>query len=577
VKFISIRDIKLIENNKLFNTQKMKKIFQKLLFIAMIGLIVPSCGNPAKMANEADQVQAKAEPQILEVVANKINVKISATFPEKFFHPKGVVEVLPVLVYNGGEVAADAIMLQGENVTKNYITIPETGGLFSRDLTFDYVKGMEKSHLELRMTVLYKDKKIPFAVPFKVAEGANITYKIVKNHGALAYAPDAYQAKIAEQNETQILYLINSATVRPSQLRTEDVKAFEEFLATVKADQRRVVKNTEIVAYASPDGKCDFNEKLSTRRAGSASKAFDKKINRKAKIETKVMEKSISEDWDGFKELVANSNIEDKDLILRVLDMYSDPVVREREIKNMSSVYTTLTKDILPQLRRARFIANIEYTNFSDEELVASVNDNIEILDEEALLHAATLIKDLNKKMEVYKKGIEKFNSDRAKVNCAVASLINTKEESLVSANAEKVLSTVSNKDAYYYNTLGVIELRKGNNSQAAKLFAKSELAQSKENIAVIDILNGKYEEANSLLANVKNFNAALSFILVNKLDEACNIIKNKNCPCSSYLRAIIAARKGKVEESKAALKIAKTDAKWAEYNKTDIEFAKVK
>ena len=356
----------------------MKKIFN-VLMIAAAGLFVAtSCGSPKKMAESAEEVSVTCNPQVLEVIAGNIRAEVTVTFPEDFFHPKSIVEVVPVLVYNGGETALDPIMLQGEDVTENYETVSSLGGTISKTLEFEYAEGMENSHLELRMTAIHKDKRFPFTAPYKVADGANTTYMLVKTDGSLAYAPDAYQAVISEQNEAQILYLINSATVRPSQLKSDEIKAFQEFLAAIKADERRELVSTEIVAYASPDGKEEFNAELSERRAKTASDAFNKKINNKdIAVETSVSTTSVDEDWDGFKALVANSSIEDRDLILRVLDMYSDPAVREREIKNMSAVYTVLKEDILPELRRARFIANVEFTNYSNDELVALVNDNI--------------------------------------------------------------------------------------------------------------------------------------------------------------------------------------------------------
>ena len=542
--------------------------------IVAAGLLIQSCGSPKKMAESAEEVSVSCNPQVLEVVAGNIKADVTVTFPEDFFHPKAIVEVVPALVYNGGETVLDPVMLQGEDVTENYQVVAETGGTITKTFEFAYEEGMENSHLELRMTVIHKDKRIPFTAPYKVADGANTTYMLVKTDGSLAYAPDAYQAVIAEQNEAQILYLINSATVRPSQLKSDEIKAFQEFLTNLKADERRELVSTDIIAYASPDGKEDFNAELSERRAKSASDAFNKKINnKKIGIETTVNTTNVDEDWEGFQELVSNSSIEDKDLILRVLDMYSDPAVREREIKNMSEVYTTLKKDILPELRRARFIANIEFTNYSNEELTALVNDNIEILDEEALLRAASLLEDANQKVTVYQKAIEKFNSDRAKVNLGVAYLTLGKN-----AEAENALASVSDKNcAYYNNAMGVVALRKGDNEAAAAAFNKSSLKEAQYNLAVIDILNGNYADAASKLNGEASFNEALVNILNGNLDAASRILGDAQCPCKSYLKAIIAARQGNVEAANAALETASQDEALAERAENDIEFAKIR
>ncbi len=542
--------------------------------IVAAGLLIQSCGSPKKMAESAEEVSVSCNPQVLEVVAGNIKADVTVTFPEDFFHPKAIVEVVPALVYDGGETVLDPVMLQGEDVTENYQVVAETGGTITKTFEFAYEEGMENSHLELRMTVIHKDKRIPFTAPYKVADGANTTYMLVKTSGSLAYAPDAYQAIISEQNEAQILYLINSATVRPSQLKSDEIKAFQEFLTNLKADERRELVSTDIIAYASPDGKEDFNAELSERRAKSASDAFNKKINnKKIGIETTVNTTNVDEDWEGFQELVSNSSIEDKDLILRVLDMYSDPAVREREIKNMSEVYTTLKKDILPELRRARFIANIEFTNYSNEELTALVNDNIEILDEEALLRAASLLEDANQKVTVYQKAIEKFNSDRAKVNLGVAYLTLGKN-----AEAENALASVSDKNcAYYNNAMGVVALRKGDNEAAAAAFNKSSLKEAQYNLAVIDILNGNYADAASKLNGEASFNEALVNILNGNLDAASRILGDAQCPCKSYLKAIIAARQGNVEAANAALETASQDEALAERAENDIEFAKIR
>ena len=552
----------------------MKKIFN-VLMIAAAGLFVAtSCGSPKKMAESADEVSVSCNPQVLEVIAGNIKADVTVTFPEDFFHPKAVVEAVPVLVYNGGEAALDPVMLQGEDVTENYQVVPKLGGTVSKTFEFEYAEGMENSHLELRMTVIHKDKRIPFTAPYKVADGANTTYMLVKTNGTLAYAPDAYQAVIPEQNEAQILYLINSATVRPSQLKSDEIKDFQEFLKNIKADERREIVSTDIIAYASPDGKEDFNAKLSERRAKTASDAFNKKINNKdIAVEANVVTSNIEEDWDGFQELVSNSSIEDKDLILRVLEMYSDPAVREREIKNMSAVYTTLKKDILPELRRARFIANVEFTNYTNDELIALVNDNIEILDEEALLRAGSLLKDPAQKAAIYMKAIEKFNSDRARINLGVAYLaMNNNTEA---ANA---LAKVSDKNnAYYNNAAGVIELRKGNNDAAAAAFKKSSLKEAQYNLAAIEILNGNYADAAAKLNGSNQFNEALADILTNDLAAASKVLGDAQCQCKNYLKAIIAARQGKADAAKAALKIASEDKALAKRAENDIEFAKIR
>ena len=331
----------------------MKKNLFKILAVAVMGLSIASCSNPSKMAKNAQLVSVESNPKILEVVADEITATYTMNFPEKYFHPRAILEVIPVLVYQGGEVAAPAFKLQGEKVTDNFQPIYSTGGKASNTVKFAYKPGMEKSHLELRVAVWNKLKKYDFPAPYKLADGANITYKLVHTDGITAITSNNYQKVIREKKETQILYTINSHAVRPKELTKAEIKEFEQFLASIEKDEKREVKSTDIVAYASPDGPTKLNTKLSDKRGETAKTAFDK-ITKNVPVTAPVNVSTIAEDWEGFQELVAASTIQDKELILRVLSMYSDPLVREREIRNMSKVFSTLADKILPELRRAR-------------------------------------------------------------------------------------------------------------------------------------------------------------------------------------------------------------------------------
>ncbi|NCC47174.1 MAG: hypothetical protein EOM16_09090, partial [Bacteroidia bacterium] len=459
----------------------MKKNLFKVLAVAILGISIASCSNPSKMAKEAQLVTVETNPQVLEVVADEITATYTMNFPEDYFHPKAILEVIPVLVYQGGEVAAPAFKLQGEKITDNYQVIFQTGGKASNTVKFAYKPGMEKSHLELRVAVWNKLKKYDFPAPYKLADGANTTYKLVNTYGETAIAPNNYQKVIREQKETQILYTINSHVVRTKELTKSEIKEFQDFLAQIEQDERRKVAGTDIVAYASPDGPTTLNSKLSDKRGETAKNAFDK-VTKDVPVDAPVNVKTIAEDWEGFQELVAASNIQDKELILRVLSMYSDPVVREREIKNMSMVFKTLADKILPELRRARMIANVDYTNYSDQELKDLATTNVEIMDVEALLYTATLVQDYDTKAMLYKKAGDKFECDRGYNNLAAVALAEGKV-----ADAKAALAKVSDRtSAYYYNNAGVVALRDQDYKGAAEMFAKSSLVQAKYNSAII-------------------------------------------------------------------------------------------
>lgn len=533
---------------------------------AVLGIAAAACSSPQKMAEQAENVVVKSDPAVLEVVAGKIEASVAVTYPADYFHPKAILEVTPVIVYEGGEAKMAPFYFQGEKVTDNYEVVPSSGTTITKKVSFDYVPGMEKSYLELRGVVKYGKKTVDLPTK-KVADGANTTYMLVCKEGKVDYKADNYQEIIKQTAEGQVLYTINSANVRDSQLKSESVKNFLAALEEIKANERKTITSTDVVAYASPDGGEKLNTKLSDNRSKTAEKAFSK-VTKKNKVDAPVNVQSIGQDWEGFKELVAQSDIEDKDLIIRVLSMYSDPAVREQEIKNMSMVYKTLAKEVLPELRRARFIANVEFTNYSADELLSLIEENIDVLDEEALLRAASLVKDSKAKVKVYSKAVEKFNSARAQYNIAVVYL-NDKDLK----NAKAALAKVSEKDADWQNAMGVVALREGKYADAAKYFAASGNKTSKVNSAVLDILNGKYAEAAAKLEGGKCGNTALAYILTGKLDKAAAAIKC-DCPKGAYLKAIIAARQGKAADVKANLKKASECKELAARAAKDIEFA---
>lgn len=547
----------------------MKKNLLKVLAVAILGISIASCSNPSKMAKDAQLVTVESNPRVLEVIADEITATYTMNFPAEYFHPKAILEVVPVLVYQGGEVAAPTFKLQGEKITDNYQTIFKTGGKASQTIKFAYKPGMEKSHLELRVAVWNKLKKYDFPAPYKLADGANITYKLVHTEGVTAIAPNNYQKIIREQKETQILYTINSHVVRPKELTKAEIKEFQDFLAKIEKDERRKVAGTDIVAYASPDGPTTLNSKLSDKRGETAKQAFDK-VTTKVPVDAPVNVQTIAEDWEGFQQLVAASNIQDKELILRVLSMYNDPMVREREIRNMSMVFKTLADKILPELRRARMIANVDYTNYTDEELKELASTNVEIMDVEALLYTASLVKEYDTKAMLYKKAGDKFKCDRGYNNLAAVALANDKL-----GDAKAALAKVSDRtSAFYYNNAGVVALRDKDYKTAADMFAKSSLSEAKYNSAILDILNGKYAEAANKLAGSKNDNEGLAYILTNQLDKASAAITCK-CPHAAYMKAVIAARQGNMSEVAKQLEIVYKDEVLKARSQNDIEFAK--
>ncbi len=540
----------------------------KLLAAVIMGISAVACSSYEKMVKMAENVRVTCDPEILEVVADNIDADITVTYPADYFHPKAILEVTPVLVYNGGEAIMKPFVYQGEKVKDNYKTVSSNGQTVREHIHFDYVEGMEQAQLELRAVARYKTRYAVLPTR-KVADGCNTTYKMIDASGYVSYKADNYQEVIKQTEEGQILYSINSADVANKELKNQSIKDFQAALDEIKANERKILTGTEVVAYASPDGGKTLNDKLSGNRAKSGEKAFNQVTKGKEVGETEV--RSIGQDWEGFQELVSKSNIEDKDLILRVLSMYSDPAVRESEIKNMSEVYTSLKSTVLPELRRARFIANVEYQNYTSEELLKLVDDNIDVLDEEALLRAASLVRDNDKKADLYQKAADKFGSDRARFNKGVALLAAGKV-----AAAETAFNQVQTKDGELENALGVIALQKGDYQEAARRFAKAGTDEAKWNMGLYDVLSGNYEKAAQELADTKGccFNRSLAYILADRLNDA-----EKSLTCqdarANYLRAIIAARKGDATGVQTNLaKVRSADAELAARAEKDIEFA---
>ena len=537
-----------------------------LVFFAAAALAV-ACASPEKMAKMADNVKVTCDPEVLEVVNGTIDPVVTVTYPKDYFNPKVILEVTPVIVYQGGEAAMTPFKYQGEKVKDNYKVISKDGQSVTETLHFDYVPGMEKSYLELRGREIAGKKSINLPTK-KVADGANTTYMLVKRDGFVAYKADNYQDILVSTAEGQIKYKVNSSEVRRSEIKGDSVKEFLAELDAANANERATVKSTEIVAYASPEGAISLNDKLSNNRSKSASKAWNKITKGHDAMDPTV--KSIGEDWEGFQQLVSESNIEDKDLILRVLSMYSDPAVRENEIRNMSKVFTALKGEILPELRRARLIANVETINYTSEELVDLLKNNESVLDEEALLRVATLVKDNAQKESVYQKAVNRFGSARAQYNLAALYINEGKE-----AKAEAELRQLDPNDPDVINAKGVIALRKDDFTTAEQCFKKANTAEAKKNLGIVHILTGKYDQAAQDLKDVDGccHNTVLAYILTNQLDKA---MSSANCgdPKVWYLKAIIAARQGKVNELKSFLEKAYKNLDLKARAINDIEFA---
>ena len=539
----------------------------KFLAAAAILAAAVSCASIEKMAQMAENVKVTCDPGVLEAANDAIDAVVSVTYPADYFNPKAILEVTPVLVYEGGEAKMKPFIYQGEKVKDNYKVVSSDGQTVKEKIHFDYVPGMEKSHLELR-GVARKGEKYVNLPAKKVADGVNTTYMLVKRDGFVTPKADAYQDVISSTAEGQIKYLVNSADVPNSELKGKSVKEFLAAIDQINADERTKITGTEIRANASPEGPEGKNNELADKRSASANKALNDMAKKHDNLSSADV-KSLGDDWEGVQQLVKESDIQDKELILRVLSMYSDPAVRENEIRNMSQVFTALKGEVLPELRRARLIANVEYQNYTSEELLKLLNDNADVLDEEALLRTATLVKDNDQKEEIYKRAVSKFGSERAQFNLAALYLSEGKL-----ARAEDALAKVHSSDADVLNAQGVIALRKNDLATAANYFRRSTSPDAKKNLGIVQILSGDYEDAAKTLSDVDGccHNTVLAYILTGQLDKASKTVSCKDQKVT-YLKAIIAARKGDaagVRENLGAI----TNRELLDRAKKDVEFA---
>lgn len=545
-----------------------------LSFFAMAAIVtLSSCSNKLKPLAEE---YIKAEPQPLEAIGGKVPVTINATFPAKWFNKKATVTVTPVLRYAGGEAWGTSYTYQGEKVKGNNQVIPQKEGAnVTMKSAFTYKPEMRKSELYLTFDAKIKNKTVKLP-DVKIGEGVIATSELADAATATAaIAADKFQRIIKEAHDANIMFLIQQAELRSKELKKDELKDWKDLVKNADEAPNQNVA-IEISAYASPDGGVELNTGLAERREKNTSKYLAKEL-KKQKIDVPVDARYTAQDWEGFQELVSKSNIQDKDLVLRVLSMYKDPEQREKEIKNISSVFSTLAEEILPQLRRSRLTANIEIIGKSDDEISALAKSNPKELNIEEILYAATLTNNDAEKMAIYTKASELYpNCYRTWNNIGMMAF---KAGDL--AKAEQMFNksnSVKNNPEANMN-LGLIALTKGDQAKAQQLFGSaSGVNELGEALGVLYLEQGEWAKAANSFGSVKTNNAALAQILVKDYSKATQTLNGVANPdaTTSYLKAVVAARtndaNGVVSNLKAAIAKDKSMAKEAA---TDLEFAK--
>lgn len=556
-----------------------------LMTLVLVVLTFFSCKEPKEFIDGLT-----ITPNPIEYKNGKVEVTIEGTYPEKYFTKKLQLEITPVLKSETGEVVARGIAKTyvGQKIDSNAKQVAyKLGGAYSQIATFDYTPELANTDLwlEIKATSGKKEYSMPDE---KIADGVNITPLLVNVKGTPSetdngasdlksvVAADKFQRIIEEKEDARILYLINQSNVRRSQLKDDDMVALTKAIKSVKDAQNREIKSMNISSYASPDGKMELNEKLSDRRSKASEKIVNRELKR-IKSDVQVSSKFTAEDWAGFQELVENSNLEDKKVILRVLQTYTDPEEREREIKNLATVFKTLSDDILPQLRRSKLELTVNVIGRSDEEIAALAKADTTVLSVEEMLYAATLTHNNNEKVAIYSKAIAQFPNDfRGYNNLGMAqySLGNLAE---ASKNFDKAYQMNAENASVNFNK-GLIALSLGQDSQAEEFFGKSTGIGTELNLAkgALNIRLGHYKEAVNLFNEAPVNNAALASILNKDYANAQSILNNVVAKDGTtyYMLAIVAARQNDAEGLVTMLaKAIQADAAWKAYATSDVEF----
>ena len=549
--------------------KKSLKVFASVMAFAML----TACGT----AVQPEQVTVNPSP--LTVVGNLVEADITGTFPVKKFGAKAILTVTPVLKYAGTEAVGQSVTYVGEKAKENGTTVSyKEGGQFTLKASFEYVPAMAKSELYLRFTAKNGNKVVEIP-DMKIADGVLATAKLAQAEDVKAQVTaDKFQRIIQEVQEADIKFLIQQSTLRNSELKSQELKELYAAIKDADTTANKAINKLEVAGYASPDGEQDLNAKLADARQAKSQKHLQKQL-KKAKVNATIESNITAEDWEGFQAAMEASNIQDKELVLRVLSMYSDPEEREAQIKNLSAVFKTIAEEVLPALRRSRLILTTDLIGKSDEEITALVANDAAALNVEELLYAATLTNDAAEKLAIYKKATELFANDYrgynnmgmvyfGQGNVSEARRCYAKALQLAPANAdvnynaglaamaendlakaEEYLGKAAGTEGDLNAAMGTLYTMKGDYAAAKNAYGKT----ASNNAAVQQILNEDYAAARQTLASVANPNAT-----------------------TAYLAAIVGARTNDRDAVYANLKLAiERDAALKVKAQEDIEFAK--
>lgn len=554
-----------------------KKI--SLCMTVLAAAVLSSCSKMGPLSPDYFTVT----PNPLEAQAGKVPVTINGLFPEKYMKRKAVVTVTPVLRYEGGEALGQPATFQGEKVVGNNQTISyRVGGNYTMKTTYDYIDPMHKSELYLvfAATVGKKSVSIP---EVKVADEVIATSELVKRtlkSASTSYAQDNFQRIIKKKQEANIQFLINQAKIRTGEIKSVSV---QDFLATLKdipvEENRKAFDGIEISSYASPDGSLDFNTKLADQR-GKTTKSYVAGEMKAAGVEGNVDSKYTAEDWEGFQQLVSQSNIQDKDVIIRVLSMYNDPEEREKQIRNISAAYGDLTKEILPRLRRSRIMLHYNLIGRTDEEIMSQFNQEPAKLSVEEMLYAASMADDEEQQEKILGKMKDLYPNDYRSYNNLATLAYQRGDYAQAKQLVDKALALNANAPEANVNK-GLLSMLDGNTAEATQYLSKGSNALGlNEALGNLYLLQGNNAQAVKAFGKDASNSAALAQLLNKDYLSAATTLNGVAEPdaMTSYLKAIIASRTNNADLAIDNLKTAVSlDSSLADYAAKDLEFVKLR
>ena len=548
------------------------------LLLVVAAVMLSSCSSKMK--------SMKAEyftvtPGVLEVVGSEIPATIDGRFPAKFFNKKSVLTITPVLKYEGGEAISEPVTFQGENVRGNDRTISyDNGGSFKMKILYDYIPEMEDAELYLRF-VINKGNKRTEIPEVKVADGCIATSQLYRQTVAtanIAIGEDAFQRVIKQAKEANIMFLIQQTNLRTSELNTTEMKEFRAALKDVAADyENKVLDEIKVSAYASPDGGVMLNDGIAVVREMNTAKQMKKEL-KDAKLDGYVDSEYTAEDWEGFKELISQSSLPDKELILRLLSMYNDPEEREQQIKNISSVYAELADEILPKLRRARVTLNYQIIGRSDDQIKEQYAENPAELSLEEILYSSILTENEAEQTDIFNTAIKLYPNDYRAYNNLGVMAYNRGDYGTAASYFSKAESVAKAAPEVMVN-LGYLELLEGNVSEAESYMAKGADAKAgDEALGNLYIAQGEYGRAAALLKGSKTNSALLAQVLNKNYVAARETLEEMENPnaMTYYIKAVLGARTSNVAFVYDGLKKAvELDPSLAKKAMGDLEFAK--